>query len=83
MPANTITDPLHVAPIFVSMVAGSGVLNGVSNLTFCTANFTPQGDSIEPDFVISCRLRMDLPCLQQLYEQIGHMLHPPQSEKPN
>ena len=84
MPDNTITDPHHTLPLYCNMVVGSGVLNGVANLTLAVAQFTPQGDAIEPDFVINCRLRMDMQCLAALYEQIGHMLHPQSSgEKPN
>jgi hypothetical protein len=84
MMSNSITDPNHVAPIFVSVVVGSGTLNHVANITFATLNFTPVGDEIEPDLVVSCRLRLDIVCLQQLYEQIGNMLNPPApSEKPH
>lgn len=79
----SITDPLHVLPVFVSVVAGSGVYNGVANVTFATLQFSPKGEAIDPDLVVSCRLRMDLQCLQQLYEQIGNMLKPSTDEKPN
>jgi hypothetical protein len=85
MPENTmsITDPNHVAPVFVSVVVGSGIYNHVANITFGTLLFSPKDDVIEPDMVVSCRLRLDLICLQQLYEQIGQMLNPPSTEKPN
>ena len=82
MPENRITDPNSVIPIFVNVVIGSGSLHGVHNISFATALFSVKGDEIDPDFVVSCRLRMDSVCLQALYEQIGHMLNPP-SEKPH
>jgi hypothetical protein len=82
--SDSITDPCHVAPVFVNAVIGSGTLNGVHNISFATALFSLKGDTIDPDLVVSCRLRMDSACLQQLYEQIGSMLHPQQNnEKPN
>lgn len=81
---DSITDPNHVKPVFVNAVVGSGTLNGIHNISFATALFSVKGDAIDPDLVVSCRLRMDSVCLQQLWEQIGHMLHPPQNnEKPN
>lgn len=84
MPTNSITDPNRVVPVFVNAVIGSGTLNGVHNISFATALFSVKGEEIDPDLVVSCRLRMDSTCLAALYEQIGHMLHPPtSSEKPN
>ena len=85
MPANSITDYHHVLPIFCNTVVGSGTLNGVVNLTLGVALFTPQGAEIDPDVVICCRLRMDMACLETLYQQIGQMLtaQKPTDEKPN
>ncbi len=84
MPDNRITDPSTVMPIFVNTVIGSGSLNDVYNLSFATALFSLKGEAIDPDLVVSCRLRMDRVCLEQLYAQIGSMLHPQSSsEKPN
>jgi hypothetical protein len=81
--SDSITDPMKIVPVFVNAVIGSGTLNGVHNIQFATALFSVKGDAIDPDLVVSCRLRMDGPCLQQLYEQIGQMLNPPSTEKPN
>jgi hypothetical protein len=61
-----ISDPHRFLPVFVNQVAGSGHLNGVVNLTFATAQFTPtQSGKVDPDLTISCRRRMDLYCAQE------------------
>lgn len=65
--ALPVTDPHRVPSVFVNELAGSGSLNGVVNLTFATAMFTPMSDgTVDPDLVITSRLRMDLYCAQQL-----------------
>jgi hypothetical protein len=69
-----ITDPHHVLPVFCNYVAGTGQFNDVANLTFGVAQFTPNGLVIDPDVVVCCRLRMDMQCLQQLYQNIGQLL---------
>jgi hypothetical protein len=69
-----ITDPYQVPVVFTNQLVGSGFLNGNLNLTFATARFTPNGDGIEPDLVITSRLRMDLFCAQQLYERLGKII---------
>jgi hypothetical protein len=52
----------------VNGVVGMGHLGGIVNITFSTFQFTPTGDGkVEDDPVISCRLRMDIACLQQLH----------------
>ena len=61
------TDPHNIAVTFVNQLVGSGHMNGVANFTFATAQWTPRDDgSIDPDMVISSRLRMDLGCVTQL-----------------
>ena len=82
---TVITDPHHVQPVFVNMAVGIGHVNGVFNLSFATALFSPRGDAVDPDFVVSSRLRMDSVCLQQLYEQIGNFIasQKPVDERPN
>ena len=70
-----ITDPYRTPTVFVNQVAGSGHLNGVVNITFATAQFTPNdGGTVDPDLVISARLRMDLFCAQSLYEHLGKII---------
>ena len=79
---------------FVNVLLGRGVINGVVNLQFGTYQFTPVDDTqIAPDVVVSCRLRMDLECAQQLHTQLGVLLgmlsagaeaqEAPATEKPN
>lgn len=65
-----------VGVVFVNTVVGRGVLNGIVNLSFGTLLFTPSddGQSIDPDLVVSARLRMDKICAQQLYETLGDLL---------
>ena len=73
-----ITDPFHVNTTFVNDVVASGSLNGVVNLTFATALFSPGEDNkVDPDLVISSRLRMDLYCAQNLYAALGKILENP------
>lgn len=70
-----ITDPYKTPTVFINQVVGSGHLNGVVNVTFATAQFTPNDDGkIDPDLVITVRLRMDLFCTQTLYESLGKII---------
>ena len=82
-----IRDPNSVPVTFVNQVIGQGVLNGVINITFGTAQFTPKGgDNVDVDMVVSSRLRMDVICAQRLYEGLGAMLKqlfPDGEGKPN
>lgn len=71
MTDKTLTDPHNVPVTFVNQVAGVGFLNGNINITLATARFTPSGDEVLPDLVVSSRLRMDLYCAQQLYTLLG------------
>lgn len=73
--ALTVTDPHRPHSVFVNQLVGSGHLNGVVNCTFATANFTPNNaGGVDPDLVITSRLRMDLFCAQQLYERLGAII---------
>lgn len=70
-----IGDPYKAPTVFVNQMVGSGYLNGVVNLTLATAQFTPNhAGSVDPDMVITSRLRMDLFCAQQLYEALGKII---------
>ena len=69
-----VTDPHRVPITFVNQVVGSGHLNGVINLTFAAAMFTPQNGAIDPDLVITARLRMDRLCAEQLYATLGTII---------
>lgn len=69
------TDPYNIPVIFVNSVVGQGHLNSVANFTFATARWTPQDDgTVDPDMAISCRLRMDLLCVQQLRDACDTIL---------
>lgn len=69
-----VTDPHRVPIVFVNQVVGAGHLNGVINITFAAALFTPTKNGIEPDLVITSRLRMDMFCAEQLYAQLGQII---------
>ena len=70
-----ITDPQQVPVTFVNQVVGIGSLNGVVNVTFATARFTPNAQgATDPDLVISARLRMDATCARQLRDQLTAIL---------
>jgi hypothetical protein len=69
-----VTDPHRIPITFVNQVVGSGHLNGVVNLTFAAAMFTPNKDRIDPDLVITARLRMDMFCAEQLYATLGSII---------
>lgn len=66
----------NVGVTFVNVVMGRGVLNGVVNVQFGSYQFTPSEDGkfVEPDLVLSSRLRMDRVCAQQLHEALGSLL---------
>jgi altronate dehydratase len=73
-PTLKITDPDNVAITFVNEVGNVGFLNGILNVTFTAARFTPDGTQIAPDIVVASRLRMDLQCAQQLHTMIGSII---------
>ena len=77
-PTLKITDPDNVAITFVNEVGNVGFLNGILNVTFTAARFTPNntpdGIQIAPDIVVASRLRMDLQCAQQLHTMIGSII---------
>ena len=69
--APPITDPHHTQVTFVNQVVGQGHLNGVVNLTFAVANFTPNADGkVDIDLVVASRLRMDMFCATQLRDAL-------------
>ncbi len=71
---DKIPDPHSIVPIFVTQLASSGCLNGVVNLCFATALWTPSGEKVEPDLVISCQLRMDLYAATQLRDRLSAII---------
>ena len=60
---------------FVNCVVVQGHLNGVINVTLGTYNFSPNAEGkIDPDTVVTSRLRMDLACAKQLRDALDQML---------
>lgn len=60
---------------FVNLVLGRGILNGVVNIQLGTWLFTGNADgNVEPDAVVSCRLRMDLACAKVLRDNLNELL---------
>ena len=64
---------------FVNSVAVSGFGNGVLNIAFSTAAYTPVVDDVGKPIVavnefISANLRMDLFCAQQLHDSLASIL---------
>ncbi len=67
---ENVKDPHHVLPVFINQVVGRGCLNGVVNITLGTYQFTPNGDGVDADMVISARIRMDLAAARQLHDEL-------------
>lgn len=69
-------DLQNVSPVFCNLVAGRGCLNGVVNVTMATHLFTPNEvtGGVDMDTVVSLRMRMDVPCARQLYNELGSLL---------
>lgn len=65
----------QVGVTFVNAVVNRGIYNNVINLGFGTFLFTPTSDeTVDPDLVVSCRLRMDEACATQLHRELGQLL---------
>jgi hypothetical protein len=66
----------NIGATFVNTVIGRGSLNGVINVSFATFNWTPSDDGsrVDPDPVISCRLRMDKLCAIQLRDVMNELI---------
>jgi hypothetical protein len=71
-----ITDPHLVPVVFVNEVLGTGFVNGVVNITLGTMQFTPSlsDNEVDPDWVISARLRMDMYCAQRLRDSLDAII---------
>lgn len=71
VPTLPIKDDPNVPCTYVNDVASWGVQNGVLNLTFVTAYFTPTSTAVQavaPDLRIASRLRMDMLTARSLYD---------------
>lgn len=66
----------NVGVTFVNAVVGRGILNNIVNIQFGTFLFNPDENTqkVELDPAVSCRLRMDRLCAQQLYDSLGELL---------
>jgi hypothetical protein len=66
----------NVGVTFVNTVINQGVLNGVINVNLGVFQFSPSedGEKIEADPAVACRLRMDKVCAMQLHNAIGGIL---------
>lgn len=66
----------QVGVTFVNTVVGRGALNGVINVSFGVFNFTPSdnGEVVDVDPTIACRLRMDKACAIQLRNAMNDLL---------
>jgi hypothetical protein len=70
-----ITDPHNVPITFANNVAGSGHFQGNINITLAAARFTPNAEgSVDPDLVITARLRMDIPTATALRSALDGVL---------
>ena len=70
-----ITDPNRLQPTFVNQLVSSGFLNGIVNLSFATALFSPKPDgSVDADLIISSQLRLDLYTAQQLRDRLAEII---------
>jgi hypothetical protein len=65
-----------VGTIFVNHVMARGCCYGVGNVTLGTYNFTPfrEGLGIDPDLVISCRLRLDAIAVRELRDAMNWII---------
>lgn len=64
-----------IGAVFVNMVVGRGILNGVVNIQLGTYQFTPDDSGgVDPDPAVSVRLRMDRACAKQLHDTLGQLL---------
>ncbi len=70
-----ITDPHNVPVTFVNQVVAAGHLNGIVNVTFGVARFSPTNDgSIDTDMIVASRLRMDMACAMQMRDQLDRII---------
>ena len=71
--------------VFVNAIEQAGFANGIYNVAFSTARFTPRTDelgnkTLDVNPYISANLRMDLFVVQQLFDSLKNVLE--QQTKP-
>lgn len=64
----------NVGITFANLVLGSGILNGVVNLTLGAYQFNPDGDKVDPAAAIVSRLRMDVACAKAVRDNLNELL---------
>jgi hypothetical protein len=78
----------HIGIRYASVVLARGIFNGVINVTLGAYNFDPDATNpktVSREPVVVDRLRMDIPCAEQLYKALGEVLgisNPPVPEEP-
>jgi hypothetical protein len=83
-PDLKITDPHNVRTEFANDIAGIGFLNGVVNVTFTQARWTPESlnaTQFPIDSIVVGRVRFDLNVAQNLHHLLGQIIE--QNTKPN
>lgn len=65
----------QVGITFANLCLGRGILNGVVNVTLGAFAFTPEGDKVEADPMITARLRLDVPCAIALRDALTALLN--------
>ena len=70
---------------FANLVLARGIYNNVVNLTLGAYQFEPDADGakIEPDPVVTCRLRMDTGCVLQMRDALNDLLKSIEDAKAN
>lgn len=76
----------NVGITFANILLGAGILNGVVNMQLGAFQFSENAEGkIDPDPAVCCRLRMDIPCAEQVVEVLSRIIedakkHPVASE---
>lgn len=79
-PHPLLNDPNNIPVTFVNELSHCGFLNGVVNLTFGVARFTPWTTdepgqvAVKADVIVAAQLRMDLFAVQVLRDELTRIL---------
>jgi hypothetical protein len=70
-----IPDPDNVGITFANQVIAAGHHNGVVNMSFAVARFSPNAQGVvDPDFKVAARLRFDVAVAMQMHEHLTRIL---------
>jgi len=65
----------QVGITFANSVVARGLFNHNVNITLAAFQFTPTEDNkVNPDPVVTCRLRLDIVCAKQLRDHLTELL---------